>query len=763
MLHSRHQKHRRLWGFSDSRRRGCSGCNSNSGCSSGWCEGGTVWSEGCCGSKVANGGSSGGDRNKCTSGKEQCGRCVANDWYGVPTGYKCTKNSNCVTGWCQGGTAIPGCNGTCQSKVAIGKGCTHDANCASGNCMNQGVTSRCSSTCGPSKEGGPCDEDSDCTGNNMFCLGGQTGISCGKCTRKMGNGEGTCTTNDDCQAGDCRGISCAIPGSTVRGNCRHTLCYAEPGFPDGTYCTEDRDCDQANSWCKGGGVGLIGTCSACPEKCAGQGCNACNNDMNNMVCGKTDATTKATCTAKIVAEVLTPAFDCFTKQYGASDCLSTAVSSVSSCMTGGSCQFKYGEPTCSSLGASPFFENQALSDQRRLGEPVGRETASVNIDLPLDESFEESDEEELEDTGGERRRLAARRGPKTTGNININGGFLFTLDPKNGKMIAEVRLDVEATAKASYSDSTGQSGETKRALSTKKVIFNKFALIGKFPVHIQATVQPMVWNSWAYSGSGEASVTVTKKATMTGSIEVSGLAKTLSPKLQWADSPMTVTPVLTGSANAQFTYRIGPRFVLTFNGMKATADGAFALKASADLALQGSCLAGSMSIGASADVSHNAEFEAPDPAMMAKGACLQAVDFAFANPAGALGSCVVGALTGTDPKEKMKDACDLIATDINDGESNAVSCAGATNLAIGAGEGSGRWTSFPLASASVTLENLCPGNQKGSTSFEGKSSQQVYTPPADCPGGVRLSHSTASTSSYPTLALLLCMCCALLT
>ena len=343
------------------------GCFYNSDCSSNWCERGKWSYSGKCTARRKDGAAAyNKDYNSCESGTGFCGTCGSK----LSNGKTCYKNSNCASGWCEGGYAYQ-CIGTCKykRKKSIGEPCDSDGECTSGECrgINCGASGTISSFVGLGGTcdynlcygapgfpvGKPCTENRDCDQAKAWCKGGgaykvgkcmtrlengavaynedfdscmsrsgicgicgstsrlPNGRACkqnsncasgwcdggkykrclGKCKSKKSIGEG-CGFDAECTTGDCMGIGCKF------GSCEHKLCYGSPGFPVGKPCTEDRDCDQAKAWCKGGGVYKVGKCTACPGRCGNQGCKQCNNE-GEIVCGKTDGMFELNCVLNV--------------------------------------------------------------------------------------------------------------------------------------------------------------------------------------------------------------------------------------------------------------------------------------------------------------------------------------------------------------------------------------------------------------------------------------------------------------------------------
>jgi hypothetical protein len=131
-----------------------------------------------------------------------------------PPGTPCAGNSNCASGFCQGGICkIPyGGSGTCSG----------GADCQSGNC------DPVAHTCLASWPGVTCTTDSQCLSGK--CVGG-------RCFENSVNGlcltTADCTDNTTCPAGTSwprvcggTGATCANSNKCVSGRCRQGVCVA---------------------------------------------------------------------------------------------------------------------------------------------------------------------------------------------------------------------------------------------------------------------------------------------------------------------------------------------------------------------------------------------------------------------------------------------------------------------------------------------------------------------------------------------------------
>jgi len=79
----------------------------------------------------------------------------------------------------------------------------------------------------------------------MYCLGGQTLLTCGKCVQKLGNGVGPCTSQQDL------GGQCANNGDCLSGWCDGGILNTCTGTckskrADGSYCGYDAECASGN-------------------------------------------------------------------------------------------------------------------------------------------------------------------------------------------------------------------------------------------------------------------------------------------------------------------------------------------------------------------------------------------------------------------------------------------------------------------------------------------------------------------------------------
>lgn len=241
-----------------------------SGCSSGWDNCNTNWSDGC---------------EQQTNTLQHCGAC--NTACTAPVG----GSADCSSGSCQTQCNQPG-YANCDGNPSTCEQLNTSTNC--GNCgtpcnpPTNGSASCITGTCVPS-----CNPPSykDCDGNPTTCepLGTNQNCSdCGqtctgaktcqggvcKCPGSQADCGGTCTTilgNDDNNCGGC-GVNCTGVATCTNGTC---------GCATGTYCagagccTGGKTCQAGACACPAGKVDCGGTCytgtccsnSDCPENC----------------------------------------------------------------------------------------------------------------------------------------------------------------------------------------------------------------------------------------------------------------------------------------------------------------------------------------------------------------------------------------------------------------------------------------------------------------------------------------------------------------
>ena len=140
------------------------------------------------------------DFNSCAHRNGVCGVCGPK----VPAGKKCSENSDCESGWCDGEFTV-GCNGTCKDKIDDNKQCPQrsvtndgfDEACKSGECMELlkmypwMTTAYCRPPGGFLAPAG-CTQDADCSsaGRGHWCNGGAYNKlgKCEMCPAKCSNG-----------------------------------------------------------------------------------------------------------------------------------------------------------------------------------------------------------------------------------------------------------------------------------------------------------------------------------------------------------------------------------------------------------------------------------------------------------------------------------------------------------------------------------------------------------------------------------------------
>jgi len=154
------------------------GCSANSDCASGWCEGIGSLCSGTCKPKRQPGHKCYfAYDDSCTSGKcsshHTCKQCqdsngkIPNSPHNHPSSHDthvCQNNSQCVSGWCEGGNL--GCGGRCKRKRYD----SEDSYGGDGNSCYSG-RAQCGS-CGKRSKDESCSEDSDCIHNDCTaCFG----------------------------------------------------------------------------------------------------------------------------------------------------------------------------------------------------------------------------------------------------------------------------------------------------------------------------------------------------------------------------------------------------------------------------------------------------------------------------------------------------------------------------------------------------------------------------------------------------------------
>ncbi len=154
-------------------------CHFDYECASGWCMGGSgQHCNGRCQQKMFNGADcSRWGYLQCQSGKCLCNQCWPQGNRQVPINGNCQFDSDCVSGWCEGG-ANTHCNGICKNRLPTGGDCTRWGN-------NQCNSHRClCKVCQPQGNHqvaleGRCQFDVECQSN--VCDGGSPEHCDGRC------------------------------------------------------------------------------------------------------------------------------------------------------------------------------------------------------------------------------------------------------------------------------------------------------------------------------------------------------------------------------------------------------------------------------------------------------------------------------------------------------------------------------------------------------------------------------------------------------
>jgi hypothetical protein len=179
-------------------------------------------------------------------------------------GNACTRTDTCLSGACQGANPVV-CTGTDQchdggtcnpaSGLCSGPAKANGTRCSDGNACSQGDTCQSGScvpgtavTCAPSDQChvvGTCDAATGACSNPVKAAGSPC------------NDGNACTRTDVCLLGVCIGGTPPNCASTdpcrVDGTCNPATgqCSSPPG-PDGTFCTDGRECEAGLSACTGG-------------------------------------------------------------------------------------------------------------------------------------------------------------------------------------------------------------------------------------------------------------------------------------------------------------------------------------------------------------------------------------------------------------------------------------------------------------------------------------------------------------------------------
>ena len=97
-------------------------CNIDEACRSGWCVNGDVAGcEGTCSPRTTNGAAC-RDYSECAGGSCHCGTCSIPGSRAIANGRICSRNDDCVSGWCDRTTLSP-CAGTCQQRLVLDATC----------------------------------------------------------------------------------------------------------------------------------------------------------------------------------------------------------------------------------------------------------------------------------------------------------------------------------------------------------------------------------------------------------------------------------------------------------------------------------------------------------------------------------------------------------------------------------------------------------------------------------------------------------------
>ena len=151
----------------------------------------------------------------------------------VAVGGTCQADQECSDGWCdQGPTAVPGCPGTCRSRVASGATCARATQCpATDYCDPVALRCATASALGAGCTGGP-----SC-GPQRVCAGVGLGNGTGVCVDPATGGEGAACTPFFAQ--ECRPDLYCSPNGAV---CRPRValggaCEIRYGCQDGLVCT----------------------------------------------------------------------------------------------------------------------------------------------------------------------------------------------------------------------------------------------------------------------------------------------------------------------------------------------------------------------------------------------------------------------------------------------------------------------------------------------------------------------------------------------
>jgi len=237
-------------------------CSTDSDCSSGWCEGrSTTNCAGVCKPKRGHLQSAWCDflgcfDASCQSGKIICGKCAQPIMWGakkVFNNYKCSKNSDCYSGWCEG-RATTGCAGWCKPK----RNPLTWPWCDWGGCFDDScfypkiICSKCAKSNMKVPNGYQCSTDSDC--ESGWCEGRYTTGCAGRCRARRAGGH-----HAYCDGLGCFSASCQH-GKYICGKCA----YSNGRVHRNSHCSSDRDCADGSCKCRSwfcfGVFGCQGAC-----------------------------------------------------------------------------------------------------------------------------------------------------------------------------------------------------------------------------------------------------------------------------------------------------------------------------------------------------------------------------------------------------------------------------------------------------------------------------------------------------------------------
>lgn len=510
-------------------------------------------------------------------------------------------------------------------------------------------------------------------------------------------------------------------------------CHEWPGFPDGTVCTEDSDC-ATNSWCKGGGVTSIGNCAPCPAHCGTggnpSGCRACDNDESKMVCGRATTADKLTCAAEVAVKKLEAFLECM--GLGAAGCAEHAISTVSDCLDG-DCDVTVGWPGCNGEGMTPIGEVafsktvgtllQTNDTKSHKVDVATRKVTEANVsgtnehsgevfELPVMATLElahaESDPSleliESNTSASQAWQCSRGRGVEAglSGEIVISGGVSVTLNPRSGSVTASVKTQLDSTATLSITANGHSSCSRARDLATPKRLFSRVFMVGPIPVDVALEVAPREWIDVSTEGTFSATLEAKKTTTLEVqfSFNLNNPDESLRVTPKWTDSPLSITPAITGQVDLSYTHRVGPRFTLKVNAVPLSWDAA--VKVQADAALyatadtSGACMSGNFVASAGLDILPGVQFPGFSPGDAAYSACMAAVEAAKLNPKVKAADCLVEGLTG----HSLSDACDAMKAEAD----NALGTAQVPAVKLGLD-----WLTEPIASINFGA-GFCEGS-----------------------------------------------------